>query len=377
MRLVESSTTSLAKKTPKCLTGEFAIFDEVNQNGRVYPRKIYEAALREIMPRVKSRSFTGECDHPIDYDEVRLSNVSHVVTELKVVGNTVQGTVELLDTPSGRVVQSLVEAGVPIGISSRAVGDYTERDGKEIINEMSLIAYDLVADPSFKSSVLSEVAKSKLGESLSLIEKRLPLCESKATSPIRTLIKGIRESLLTDSCVGVSDIELARMEVESLKKILASKQAEIAKLRSGNAVLAESVRQQSSDLKALRVQCREQKSSLTNFTRNMTKLQDAYNLLTETTVSRKDHDKLLAETVELRKKLAVESRGMTYSQVRSILEGATTSEDIESRLETLRTRRTTGKGVISELQTVAKSTKVTEGTARSTNFRLSELVSRV
>ena len=81
----------------------------------------------------------------------------------------VMGEVELLDTPAGKIVQSLVEAGIPIGISSRATGDAIEENGHERITELNLITYDLVADPSFKTAVLSESSRSKLGESLDVI----------------------------------------------------------------------------------------------------------------------------------------------------------------------------------------------------------------
>ena len=64
-------------------------------------------------------------------------------------GNVCYGTVEILDTPMGKILQSLVESGVTLGISSRGVGS-TKRDGdSQVVQEdFQLICWDFVAEPS-------------------------------------------------------------------------------------------------------------------------------------------------------------------------------------------------------------------------------------
>ena len=64
-------------------------------------------------------------------------------------GDTCLGTVELLDTPSGKILQSLVESGVTLGISSRGVGS-TKREGDtELVqDDFQLICWDFVSEPS-------------------------------------------------------------------------------------------------------------------------------------------------------------------------------------------------------------------------------------
>ena len=59
------------------------------------------------------------------------------------------GTVELLDTPSGKILQSLVESGVTLGISSRGVGS-TRREGDTDVvqDDFQLICWDFVSEPS-------------------------------------------------------------------------------------------------------------------------------------------------------------------------------------------------------------------------------------
>ena len=382
MRLVETSTVNLSTKTPTTLAGEFASFDTLNQNGRVYPAKVYEAALESLQEKVKSRSLLGECDHPLTYDEVRLSNVSHVITEMHVENTPdghkrVMGEVELLDTPAGKIVQSLVEAGIPIGISSRATGDAIEENGHERITELNLITYDLVADPSFKTAVLSESSKSKLGESLDVIVKGLPLRESKEYDPIRKMANSIRESLLRDSTEQIH-IDVASEEITVLRDLLEQRIAALEKSQSSVDILRESLLDSSRTSRSLRSKLQESTTRLSSLRKNMLSLQEAYNKLVETSTKKSDYDKLLAETVELRKKYAVESRGLTYSQVREFLEGATTTEEIEKRLTSL-SRRKNSTPVVEGIKNIIVSdkSKRLEEAVQGRSTSLSSIISRI
>jgi hypothetical protein len=61
----------------------------------------------------------------------------------------VYGEIEILDTPSGKIIQSLIESGVTLGISSRGVGS-TRRDGdtQVVQDDFQLICFDMVSEPS-------------------------------------------------------------------------------------------------------------------------------------------------------------------------------------------------------------------------------------
>jgi hypothetical protein len=120
----------------------------LNQNGRVYPKIILEREVRNYQKFIAENRALGECDHP-DSSVVELKNVSHIVREAYMEGDTCLGTVELLDTPSGKILQSLVESGVTLGISSRGVGS-TKREGDtELVqDDFQLICWDFVSEPS-------------------------------------------------------------------------------------------------------------------------------------------------------------------------------------------------------------------------------------
>ena len=101
--------------------------DTLNQNGRVYPRVILEREVRNYQKFIAENRALGESDHP-DSSVVELKNASHIIREAYMDGDVCYGIVELLNTPSGKILQSLVESGVTLGISSRGVGS-TKRKG--------------------------------------------------------------------------------------------------------------------------------------------------------------------------------------------------------------------------------------------------------
>lgn len=122
--------------------------DTLNQNGRIYPMSVLEREVRNYQKFINENRAMGELDHP-DSSVVNLKNVSHVIREAYLEGSVVYGTVELLDTPSGKILQSLVESGVKLGISSRGVGS-TKKQGDYYVvqDDFQLICWDYVSEPS-------------------------------------------------------------------------------------------------------------------------------------------------------------------------------------------------------------------------------------
>ena len=82
--------------------------DTLNQNGRIYPEEILDREVRNYQKFIKENRALGECDHP-DSSVVELKNASHIVREAYMREGVCYGTVELLDTPSGKILQSLVK----------------------------------------------------------------------------------------------------------------------------------------------------------------------------------------------------------------------------------------------------------------------------
>jgi hypothetical protein len=120
----------------------------LNQNGRIYPTSILSREIMNYQKLIEENRALGECDHP-ESSVVELKNASHIVREAKMQGDDVYGVIEILDTPSGKIIQSLIESGITLGISSRGVGS-TKRNGDTQIvqDDFQLICFDMVSEPS-------------------------------------------------------------------------------------------------------------------------------------------------------------------------------------------------------------------------------------
>lgn len=122
--------------------------DTLNQNGRIYPTKLLEREIRNYQKFIVENRALGELDHP-DSSVVNLKNVSHIIREAYMQSGVVYGTAEILDTPSGKILQSLVESGVKLGISSRGVGSTKKQGEYHVVqDDFQLICWDYVSEPS-------------------------------------------------------------------------------------------------------------------------------------------------------------------------------------------------------------------------------------
>ena len=139
---------------PMLMKGILQKSETVNQNGRIYPKVILEREIRNYQKFIKENRALGELDHP-DSSVVELKNASHMVREAYMEGNVVYGTVEILNTPSGQILQSLVESGVTLGISSRGVGSTVPQGQYQMVqDDFQLICWDFVSEPSTPGAVM-------------------------------------------------------------------------------------------------------------------------------------------------------------------------------------------------------------------------------
>ena len=131
----------------------------LNQNGRIYPNSILEREIMNYQELIQENRALGECDHP-DTSVVELKNVSHIVREAKMQGDDVYGVIEILDTPSGKIIQSLIESGITLGISSRGVGSTQRRGDTQVVQEdFQLICFDMVSEPSTPGAYMLKEGK--------------------------------------------------------------------------------------------------------------------------------------------------------------------------------------------------------------------------
>jgi hypothetical protein len=153
--------TEQREKTGKMLLrGIIQRANTLNQNGRIYPQSILEREIMNYQKLIQENRALGECDHP-ESSVVELKNASHIVREASMQGDNVYGVIEILDTPSGKIIQSLVESGVTLGISSRGVGSTRRSGDSQVVqDDFQLICFDMVSEPSTPGAFMMNEGKS-------------------------------------------------------------------------------------------------------------------------------------------------------------------------------------------------------------------------
>lgn len=141
--------------------GKFQEADEINKNKRFYGRNILDREVNRLAECIGERRLFGELDHPTN-SIIHLENASHLITKLFWEGNKLMGEGEMLLTPAGMILESIIRSGIPVGISSRGVGTgRTRKDGVMVIDEnFKLITFDVVADPSTYKAFAEPVAEN-------------------------------------------------------------------------------------------------------------------------------------------------------------------------------------------------------------------------
>lgn len=145
------------------IKGKLQEAEQKNGNDRIYPR---EVLMREVQKYadgpIKNNTSMGELDHP-DSQVINLNNVSHVIKKVWWDNNDLMGELELLNTPSGKIAQEIVLAGIPLGISSRGMGSVKQiGEAVEVQDDFELLCWDLVSTPSTPNSYM-RLAEGKIG----------------------------------------------------------------------------------------------------------------------------------------------------------------------------------------------------------------------
>jgi hypothetical protein len=142
------------------LEGVFAELDKLNRNSRIYTKEEYLKHLQYLRDDIrKGEPLLGELDHPEDRFEVKLKEASHRIIDIwyDQAKNVVMGKIELLNTPNGKLAQSIVDQGIPLHISSRAAGTV---NSDNTVSIQQIYTYDLVCKPGFAGAVLHRVNES-------------------------------------------------------------------------------------------------------------------------------------------------------------------------------------------------------------------------
>ena len=146
------------------IKGPYMMAEGVNRNKRIYPLEEMEKEVKRYQAdMVQTGRAMGELNHPTTAD-VDLERACHLVTEVSQEGNVFYGKSKVLSTPTGMIVRALINDGVRVGMSSRALGQLIPESGQEGVSRVQnfkLVAIDCVADPSFPKAFVNGILESK------------------------------------------------------------------------------------------------------------------------------------------------------------------------------------------------------------------------
>jgi hypothetical protein len=244
LRLVEAKE----KRRPGVLAvveGVFFVADKPSRNGRVYPRELWENVLSspDLKRMLQNRLLFGTVGHVEEQldDLIREGKVSHVVTELKVMPDgRGWGRAEILDTPVGRVLKTLLESGSKLSVSSKAYGEYEGQTGEGYwrVSPSSFLLerFDFVVDPGFLEAqpqvrevyesvvrascdrdVVSKLIEEKSRQEQRIVELLRELEEKdkklKELEESVNRVTGIRNGLLEKEIEAIGDLVVERLGV--------------------------------------------------------------------------------------------------------------------------------------------------------------------
>jgi hypothetical protein len=140
--------------------GTLATAEIKNGNGRYYSRKIWDREIDKYMDSVKNNRAVGELDHP-ESTVINLKNVCHNIKDIWWDGNNIMGKIEILPTPSGNILQALINSGITVGVSSRGMGSVRQMgETLEVQDDFELLCWDFVSTPSNPGSWMMPLYES-------------------------------------------------------------------------------------------------------------------------------------------------------------------------------------------------------------------------
>jgi hypothetical protein len=182
--LIETRMNSLKlneSKEPKkgCLgrlEGICADFKNPTRNGRLYPLELWKKVFNNDLFKeaLESKTLFGELDHPEDRFEPLMKHACVVMTDYRIDedAGVIYGGFDILDTPEGRTLKSIVDYGSVVGVSSRGQGDVRESVDGEIVDEDSydFACFDVVSTPAVakaRQTVAESINRQNFKESVS------------------------------------------------------------------------------------------------------------------------------------------------------------------------------------------------------------------
>ena len=148
------SENSVSEAGNPLVEGILATAEVKNGNGRYYSKGLWEREIDKYKKIVDENRAMGELDHP-ESSVINLKNVSHNIKDMWWDGDNVMGKIEILPTPSGNILKSLIDSGITVGVSSRGMGSLKPMgEVQEVQDDFELLCWDFVSTPSNPGSFM-------------------------------------------------------------------------------------------------------------------------------------------------------------------------------------------------------------------------------
>jgi hypothetical protein len=160
---VEIITEGVGTDKKYFIEGIFLQADVKNRNGRIYPYEIMSKQVNEYIEKyVNDNRALGELGHPTN-PSINYDCASHKIVSLREESKNFIGKAKIMDTPKGKIVKTLMDEGVKMGASSRALGSLKEINGTKVVQEdfHLITAADIVSDPSAPDAFVSNLMENK------------------------------------------------------------------------------------------------------------------------------------------------------------------------------------------------------------------------
>lgn len=207
-----------------------AFFPETTSRNKVfYSTEAWETAISDetFRARLRDRLVYGTIGHNADLtdDDIREGRFSHIVIRVWIDENNVgMGEYLVLNTPPGRILNTLLRSGSRLRVSTKAAGYFAnEKSGvKAVISDsFRLERIDFVIDPGYREA-LPEVIES-LNDPLTILnskgndmDKVVDILESRVQELKQE--KGISEAVAKELQAEIRKISEANVEVSTQLK---------------------------------------------------------------------------------------------------------------------------------------------------------------
>ncbi len=174
-RILESDKSKLREGVLCSVRYPIYTFGKLNRNRRMYESGIYDIVVgnADVKEKLDNRCLFMQEEHPAEGNQTKTGNIAGVTTgfTLNRNENVAYADMDVLDTPMGRIVDTLLRAGCGIGTSTRAEGELEEAVEEStgetyhrvITEAYNFLAVDFTADPSTYGSYPQDIQRNITG----------------------------------------------------------------------------------------------------------------------------------------------------------------------------------------------------------------------